>query len=179
MPNLLLQILVTPVLASLLIFLTRRTLGRLAGWIAALALTYTTGLVTLVGVEVYGGKVLVEEYLLIAPGIRLGLMADGLSLPTLGVVCLLCTALAFYSIRYVEHRVKLLYTNESGSVQVSYYARFFYLFLFFPAGFIGTILSTNLVSIYFFLEVLTIALFFLMAYFGYQERVRIAFISLS
>jgi NADH-quinone oxidoreductase subunit M len=179
MPSLLLQILVTPVLASLLIFLTRRTLGRFAGWIAALALTYTTGLVTLVGVEVYGGKMVTAEYLLIAPDIHLGLTADGLSFPTLAVVCLLCTALAFYSIRYVEHRVELLYANESGPIQTSYYARFFYLFLFFPVGFIGTILSTNLVSIYFFLEVLTIALFFLMAYFGYQERVRTAFISLA
>ena len=125
------------------------------------------------------GEVLVEEYFLIAPGIRLGLLADGLSIPTLAVVLLLCTALAFYSIRYIEHRVELLYGDERESTQDRYYVRFFYLLPFFPVGFIGTILSTNLVTLYFFMELLTITLFFLMAYFGYRDRVRVAFISLS
>ena len=175
----LLQILLAPLLAAVVIFLTRETAGRLAGWIAGVALLYTMFLVVLVGFEVYGGVVLVEEYLLIAPGIRLGLLADGLSYPTLAVTVLLCTALAFYSIRYVEHRVEILYNQEPERVRIGHYARFFYLFPFFPVGFIGTILSTNLVSLYFFLEVLTITLFFLMAYFGYLERVRVAFISLS
>ena len=179
MPAVLLQILLAPVLASVLIFVMRRRIGRRAGWIASGALLYTTLLVMLVGREVYGGRVLLEEYLVIAPDIRLGLLADGLSLPTLGVVILLCTALALYSIRYVEHRVEILYCGETDHVRSGHYARFFYLFPFFPVGFIGTILSTNLVSVYFFMEVLTITLFFLMAYFGYLERVRVAFISLS
>ncbi len=179
MPTLLLQILVTPICAAAFIFLTRKKLSHLAGWVAALSLLYTTGLVLAAGAQVYRGSVLYEEYLIIAPDIRLGLLADGLSLPTLAVVILLCTALAFYSIRYVEHRVELLYHAESESVQERYYARFFYLFPFFPAGFIGVILSSNLVSLYFFLEVLTITLFFLMAYFGYLERIRVAFISLA
>ena len=140
---------------------------------------YTTCLVMLAGVQVYRGEVLVEEYWLIAPDIRLGLMADGLSVPTLAVVILLCTALALYSIRYIEHRVEILYGDEPASAQTLHFTRFFYLFPFFPIGFIGTILSTNLVSLYFFMEVLTITLFFLMAYFGYRDRVRIAFMSLS
>lgn len=177
--TLLLQILLTPVVAAVFIFLTRRRLSRLAGWIAALTLLYTTGLVMVVGARVYQVGSVYEEYLLIAPDIRLGLLADGLSFPTLGVVLLLCTALAFYSIRYVEHRVELLYHEETEAAQRGYYARFFYLFPFFPVGFIGVILSSNLVSLYFFLEVLTITLFFLMAYFGYVERIRVAFISLS
>ena len=179
MPAVLLQILLTPVLASAVIFVTRKRPGRGAGWIAALALLYATALTGLAGVEVLGGAVIVEEYLLIAPGISLGLLADGLSLPTLAVVLLLCTALAFYSIRYVEHRVDVLYKGETLQTRTGDYARFFYLFPFFPVGFIGTILSTNLVSLYFFMEVLTIAIFFLMAFFGYRERVRVAFISLS
>jgi len=177
--TLLLQILLTPAVAAVFIFLTRRRLFRLAGWIAALTLLYTTGLVMVVGARVYQVGSVYEEYLLIAPDIRLGLLADGLSFPTLGVVLLLCTALAFYSIRYVEHRVELLYHEETEAAQRGYYARFFYLFPFFPVGFIGVILSSNLVSLYFFLEVLTITLFFLMAYFGYVERIRVAFISLS
>jgi NADH-quinone oxidoreductase subunit M len=178
-PTVLLQILLTPVLASLVIFLTRRRIGQVAGWIAALALFYTTCLAVLVTVEVYRGDLVFEQYLVIAPGIGLQLLADGLSAPTLAVILLLCTALAVYSIRYVEHRIEILYHSESTHAQAGYVTRFFTLLPFFPVGFIGTILSTNLVAVYFFMEVLTIALFFLMAFFGYRERVRVAFVSLS
>ena len=179
MPAILLQILLTPALTSLVIFLTRRRIGHVAGWIAALALFYTTCLAVFVTIEVYRGDVVFEEYLVIAPGISLRLLADGLSAPTLAVILLLCTALAVYSIRYVEHRIEILYHSESTHAQVGYYTRFFTLLPLFPVGFIGTILSTNLVAVYFFMEVLTITLFFLMAFFGYRERVRVAFVSLS
>ena len=179
MPALLLQMVVAPAAAAAVIFATRRTAGRHAGWIAAASLLYTTALALLAGIDVSRGEVLAEEYLLIAPGIRLGLLADGLSLPVLVVVCVLCAALSVYSIRYIEHRVDLLYGAAGEAARGAHFARFFYLFLFFPVGFIGTILSTNLVSLYFFLEVLTITLFFLMAFFGYRERVRVAFVSLA
>ena len=175
----LLQLLLTPALASLLIFLTRRRIGHTAGWIAAFALLYTTCLAVIVTVEVYQGDVVFDEYLVIAPGVGLRLLADGLSAPPLAVTLLLCTALAFYSIRYVEHRIEILYAAESTHTRTGYYTRFFTLLPYFPVGFIGTILSTNLVAVYFFMEVLTLALFFLMAYFGYRERMRVAFVSLS
>lgn len=179
MPGLLLQILLAPLAASLVVFLAGRRIGRGAGWLTAWTLLYTTALALVTVARVAGGTAVVEEYLLIAPGVRLGLMADGLSVTTLAVVMLLCTALAFYSIRYIEHRIEVLYAEDSRERQQTYYARFFYLLPFFPTGFIGTILSANLVSLYFFMEMLTIALFFLMAYFGYRERVRVAFVSLS
>ena len=177
--GLLLHILLAPLAAVVLIVVTRGTRARLAGWITTGVLLYATVLAGRAAVAVAGGEVLVENYLAIAPGIRLGLRADGLSIPTLAVVLLLCTALACYSIRYVEHRVTVLYPNESDAAQARHYARFFALLPFFPIGFIGAILSTNLVSLYFFMEVLTITLFFLMAFFGYRERLRVAFISLS
>lgn len=179
MPGVLLQILVTPMAAAAVVFAARRRVGRRAGWIVAGALLYATGLAAAAAIEVRGGAAIAEEHLRIAPGVRLGLLADGLALPTLVVVCVLCTALAVYSIRYVEHRVEALYGAETEAARAAHQARFFYLFPLFPAGFIGTILSTNLVSLYFFLELLTLALFFLMAYFGYRERVRVAMISLS
>ncbi len=133
MPGVLLQILLTPLVASAVIFSMKRKLGHLAGWVASLAMLYTTALILLAGTEVYGGKTLHEEYLgvLIAPDIRLGLLADGLSWPTLAVVALLCTALSFYSIRYIEHIIELLYSTASESTRLRYYARFFYLFLFY------------------------------------------------
>ena len=179
MEGLLLQTLLAPLAGGVLSFLARGTRGRLAGWIAAGAMLWTTVVVALVGVAVHGGRAPRESYLDIAPGIRLGLLADGLSYPTLAVVTLLCAALTCYSIRYVERRVSVLYGAEPEAVRARHYARFFYLLPLFPVGFAGTILSTNLVSLYFFLEVLTVALFFLMAGFGYRDRVRIAFISLA
>ena len=97
----------------------------------------------------------------------------------IAVVMLLCAALAIYSIRYIERRIENLYADEDQLGRERHYVRFFYLMPLFPVGFIGTILSTNLIPLYFFMEVLTVALFFLMAYFGYRERVRIAFISLA
>lgn len=179
MPGLLLQILLAPALTAALVVAARRRGGRTAGWIAAWGLVGTSVLVGLAAVEVAGQGAVREEYFAIAPGVSLGLLADGLSLPVLAVVVLLCTALATYSIRYVERRVGKLYGDRPADVQQAYYRRFFALFPFFPLGFIGTILSTNLVSLYFFMEVLTITLFFLMAFFGYRERVRIAFMSLA
>ena len=91
----------------------------------------------------------------------------------------MCAALATYSMRYIEHRIEILYADEDQLGRERHYVRFFYLLPLFPVGFIGTILSTNLIPLYFFMEVLTVSLFFLMAYFGYRERVRIAFISLA
>jgi NADH:ubiquinone oxidoreductase subunit 5 (subunit L)/multisubunit Na+/H+ antiporter MnhA subunit len=108
-PYLLLQIIGVPVLASLFIFLTRNRWGRKAGWIAGGSLVYTTVLLCLAGLKVYEGQKVVEEYLLISPGIRLGLLADGLSLPVALIMNLLCAVLAFFSIYYVEHRIEIIY----------------------------------------------------------------------
>ena len=175
----LLQILLIPAAASLVVALTRRRLPQAAGWITGLALLYTTGLAGTVTLDVSRGAPIREDYLVISPGIELQLLADGLSAPTLSIVLLLCTGLAFYSIHYIEHRIAVLYAAADPDAQAAHYSRFFALLPFFPLGFIGTILSTNLVAVYFFMEVLTITLFFLMAYFGYRERVRVAMVSLS
>ena len=177
--SVLLQLLLTPALASLLILLTRRRIGHAAGWIVAGSLLYTTCLAVFVTVEISRRGVVFDESLVLAPGVGLRLLADGLSAPPLAVILLLCTALAFYSIRYVEHRIEVLYAAETAATRAGYYTRFFTLLPYFPVGFIGVLMRTNLVAVYFFLEVLTIALFFLMAYFGYRERVRIAFVSLA
>lgn len=177
-PHILLQVIVVPVIASTLIFLTRFKMGRKAGWIAAGSLVYTTVLLCIVGLRVYQGTRIYEEYLLIAPGIRLDLSADGLSLPVALIMNMLCMVLAFYSIRYVDHRIEVLYGEGDERTWLSYYSSFFYLFLYFPVGFVGVALVTNLLAMYFFLEVMTITLYFIMAYFGYIERVRVALMCL-
>ncbi len=176
--NILLQVIIIPVITSVILFLGRFRLGKKAGWVTAASLVYTTFLLCYVGLKVSQGVVLKEEYFLIAPGIKLDLLADGLSLPVALIANLLCTALAFFSIHYVDHRIEVLYPEAKGKAWSSYYVRFFYLFLYFPIGFAGVSLVTNLLPLYFFMEVLTITLYFLMAYFGYIERQKIAFMCL-
>ncbi len=175
----LLQIVFIPALTSLFLFLFRHALGKKAGWIATLSLIYTTLLLTLTGFRIYqGSHRIYEEYLLISPNITLGLMADGLSISVALISNILCLALSLFSIKYIDYRIGSIYQNVEAKREISYYSRFYYLFLYFPMGFMGVSFSTNLIGMYFFLEVLTITLFFLMAYFGYIERVKIAMMCL-
>lgn len=176
--HLLLQSIGIPVLASLFIFLTRFRLGKMAGWIAGLSLVYTTAILGLAGLRVYEGGRVFEEYFLISPGIRLGLLADGLSLPIALIMNLICAALAFYSIHYIEHRIEIIYGEVEERRWLGYYTRYYSLYLLFPVGFVGIALASNIIAMYFFLELLTIILYFLMAYFGYIERVKVALMCL-
>ena len=56
--GLLLQILLAPLVAVVLIVLTRRTRARLAGWIATSVLLYTTALAGRAAAAVAGGEVM-------------------------------------------------------------------------------------------------------------------------
>jgi NADH-quinone oxidoreductase subunit M len=175
----LLQIVFVPALASLIVFLGRNRFGRAAGWIAAASLGYTTLLLLAAAYRIHQGTLQIhEQYLLIAPDISLGLMADGLSISVALISNILCLVLCVFSIRYIDYRIQAVYESAGPHRQISYYSRFFYLFLFFPMGFMGVSFSGNLIAMYFFLESLTITLYFLMAYFGYQKRVKIAMMCL-
>jgi NADH-quinone oxidoreductase subunit M len=169
--HILLQILIAPVIASIFIFLTRHKIGKKAGWIAGGILLYTTVLLCIAGLRVYQGEVIVEKYLL-GPDVSLNLLVDGLSLPIALIINIICVVLAFYSIHYVEHRIELIYGEVDERTWLIYYTRFFILYLFFPTGFMGVSFATNLMSIYFFLELLTIIpLYFIMAQFGYSDYI--------
>ncbi len=143
--------------------------GRRAGWITIGALCYTTILLLLTGFQVYGHSSVIERYP-IGPDVSLNLLADGLSLPVALIVNIICLALAFYSLPYVDHRVELIYQSDDRRIHGLYSKRFFFLYLFFPTGFMGVAFSTNLMSMYLFLELLTIIpLYFIMAQFGYSD----------
>ena len=180
-PHILLQIVVVPVIASLFIFLTRPKMGEKAGWIAAITLLYTTALLCIAGIRVYRGEIIYEEYP-IGPKVRFDLLADGLSLPMALIINLCCVVLAFYSMHYVEHRIEAIYGRVNKRTWLLYYTRFFVLFLFFSTGFMGISFATNLIAMYFFMEILTvIPLYFIMAQFGYSdfmERFKVALMCL-
>jgi len=178
MPSILLQIIFVPALAALLILVFRFQLGLKAGWVAVLGLVYTTILLLTALFHVHNGAPIVESYQIIKnPDISITLIADGLSVAVALICNLLCLALGTYSIKYVYHRIEVLYPETIGNKgEFSWYSCFFYLFLFFPVGFMGVSFASDLVLMYFFLEILTLFLFFLMAYFGYYERVWVAII---
>lgn len=177
MPHLLLQIVVAPILGSMFIFLTRPKIGEKAGWIAAITLLYTTALLCVAGIRVYRGEIIYEKYP-IGPKVSFDLFADGLSLPVALIINFCCIVLAFYSIHYVEHRIEAIYGKVDKRTWLLYYTRFFFLFLFFSTGFMGISFATNLIVVYFFMEILTIIpLYFIMAQFGYSdfmERFKVA-----
>jgi NADH-quinone oxidoreductase subunit M len=180
-PHILLQIVIVPIVASLFIFLTRSKIGEKAGWVATIALLYTTALLCFAGIRVSQGEIIYEEYP-IGPKVRFDLLADGLSLPVALIINLCCVVLAFYSMHYVEHRIEGIYGKVDHRTWLVYNTRFFFLFLFFPTGFMGISFATNLVVMYFFMEILTvIPLYFIMAQFGYSdfmERFKVALMCL-
>jgi NADH-quinone oxidoreductase subunit M len=180
-PHILLQIVVMPVVAALVIFLTRYKLGRKAGWIAAITLLYTSVLLCIAGSRVYQGDIIYEQYP-VAPIVNFNLWADGLSIPVALIMNLCCVVLAFYSIHYVDHRIEVIYGDVDERTWLVYYTRFFFLFPLFATGFMGIAFSTNLIAMYFFMELLTIIpLYFIMAQFGYSdfiERYKVALLCL-
>jgi len=172
MPYLLLQIVGLPLVAAVVTGFTRNVRkSHLPGWITITTLVYTTLLLGFAGIRVCGGEVLLEQYF-IGPEVSLNLLADGLSLPMALIINLICLALAVYSLHYVEHRIELIYGQCSPRVYNLYFRRFFLLYLFFPTGFMGVAFATNLLSVYFFMELLTIIpLYFIMAQFGYSDYI--------
>jgi formate hydrogenlyase subunit 3/multisubunit Na+/H+ antiporter MnhD subunit len=172
-PYILLQTMLVPVIAALVILLTRRKIGRRAGWIPIMALLYTTALLFIAGISVYQGTVIREEYVW-GPYVTFGLLADGLSLPVALIINIICTALSFYSLHYVEHRLEVIYEDEDEKTRLAYYTTYFWLYLLFPISFLGICFATNLIMIYLFIELLVIPLYFIMSYFGYVERFRVA-----
>ncbi len=169
----LLQIVTLPLVASLAMLLVRPAKNRQPAWIAIAAVAYTTVLLVLVGIRVSAGEVILEQYP-IGPHFSFNLSGDGLSLPVGMIINMVCLALAFYSILYVEHRIVLIYKGKiDDTTHGIYYRRFFLLYLYFPAGFLGVCLPTPLPSM-----VISswscdhpVPLYFIMAQFGYSDYI--------
>ncbi|MBT8356347.1 MAG: NADH-quinone oxidoreductase subunit M, partial [Deltaproteobacteria bacterium] len=169
--HLLLQTVFVPIIAAFLILLLRTKKGFHAGWITIISLIYTSILLCIAGMNIYQGGSVFEGYA-IGPNVGLNLLADGLSLPIALIINIICVVLAFYSLHYVDHRIELIYPHADERTYALYYKRFFFLYLFFPCGFMGVAFSTNLISMYVFLELLTIIpLYFIMAQFGYSDYI--------
>ncbi|MGP8056349.1 MAG: complex I subunit 4 family protein [Nitrososphaerales archaeon] len=171
-PYALLQTIILPLVAAGAVYPLSRRLGKNVGWVAFAVLLYTTLLLFSTGVGLYFGGAPVSESYKWAPsiGLTFGFFADGLSLPVALVMSLVCTATSVYSMPYMKHRLEDMYGEERKSQYGLYYVNF----LLLTVGLVGLSLSTNLIELYMFLELLLIPSFFLMSLFGYVDRERIA-----
>lgn len=156
-----LQILVLPLLFVFVTYFAGLKWGAKAGWLAFIPLAYSTGLTLLAGW--LGG---VQEFYSWSPIGLFGLNADGLSVPILFTISLLCTLMSIYSIPYMHHII-----GEDKKQFGLYYA----LLLLYSVGMMGAVLATNLIEFYLFFELMLIPSYFLIAKWGYGDRDRISF----
>jgi NADH-quinone oxidoreductase subunit M len=156
-----LQILLVPLVFVLVTYFAGRRCGVKVGWLAFLSLAYSTLLTLLIGLR--GGLV---EYYDWRPIGLFGLDADGLSIPILFTVSLLCTLISIYSMSYMAH----LIGDDKAAFGV-----YFALLLLYSVGMMGAVLSTNLIEFYLFFELMLIPSYFLIAKWGSGDRDRISF----
>ncbi len=189
-------------LAPVAYVLSRKAGVNAATWLSFGALAVSTGLLLIPAIGIYNGsqEAYVESYKWGQFG-DFGLRLDGLSLPFALIIYILCTVLALYSKPYMVHKVMedlpghgkgghgphsapgtsdnpgtvsqttVVDTKQHVNNQMGLY---FSLYLAFSMGMLGTVLATNLIEFYVFFELMLVPSFFLIAFYGYGARRRIA-----
>jgi len=150
-----------PLLVAPVVWVLSPRLRARVGWIAAIPLTISTLIAILSASQ---GNV-VEAFRWEPIG-YFGFRADGLSIPIVFTVSLLCSVISVYSMPYMTHRLG----KESKE-----YGLYFALYLLYSTGMIGAVLATNLIEFYLFFELMLIPSYFLIARWGYGDRDRISF----
>ena len=175
LPYLLLLSVLLPILGALVCFLVSSKLGKHVGWIAFGFLFLATVLLLLFGSDAWNGTPITESYYAPAgASLSFGFLADGLSFPVIILVDLVLAAAAVYSMPYMETRMRSLYGEDRPSRFGLYYLNF----MLVCSGLAGIVLSTNLIEIYLFVELVLIPTFVIISLFGYvnKERVGIVYI---
>lgn len=82
---------------------------------------------------------------------------------------------AVYSLPYMDHRLEEM---AEGGERAPGWRTYYFLYTLFALSMIGTVMSTNLIEFYLFLELTLIPSFLLIAFYGYGDRVKIAILYL-
>jgi len=142
--------------------------------LAFVAMVYATAILVLDEVVLWSGSSIPVESYAWAPtaGLTFGFLADGLSVPVSILVCVVLAASILYSIPYMERRIKAIYGEDRKDMYGLYYLNY----LLLSAGLVGIVLSTNLIELYLFLELVLIPTFAIISFFGYEQKERVAII---
>jgi NADH-quinone oxidoreductase subunit M len=167
-----------PIAAAAVCYLAAGRLGKHVGWIALFSLLFTTAALLVFGAgKVFGGGAIpTENYLWAGAGqasiLTFGFLADNLSLPVVIVMNVVLAATAVYSMPYMEKRIQSLY----GGAKSARFGLYYLNFLLVAAGLAGIALSTNLIELYLFLELVLIPTFVIISFFGYVQKERVGII---
>ena len=196
MEHVLLQAVFLPLLLSpVAYFLGKKSGPNAAAWFTFGLLLYCT---TIMIVPVFSGTY--EEHY---PWTKLfgefGFLLDGLASPFAIIIYVISTVLVLFSKPYMVAKITSQFEErmnrqkqvvgdgsstamiESSSLkgylnhQIGVY---FALFLVMAMGMLGTVLATNLIEFYVFFEVMLIPAFFMLAFWGYEEKRRVALLFL-
>jgi len=170
----LIQAIFVPIILSPIAYVLGKRIGIRIGWFAFIVLLYST--ILLIFSSTLSTDYL-EEYNWDPIG-TFGLRLDGLSLPFAITIYILSTVLAVYSIPYMKHRIEEEIENidedKKSKVFNEKISLYFMYYMMYAAGMLGTVLATNLIQFYIFFEIMLIPSFFLIAQFGYGDRVKIS-----
>ncbi len=171
-PDLLLQTIVVPLFAAAIAYALGNRLGKNVGWIVFASLLYTSALLFLAGIQIYTtGSFPVASYQWAnVASLNFGFLADNLSLPVAIVMNIVVTVSSVYSMPYMKHRLEAMYGEE----RKDQYGLYFLNYSLFSVGLVGVALSTNLIELYLFVELVLIPSFLLIGFFGYIDKERIA-----
>jgi NADH-quinone oxidoreductase subunit M len=99
------------------------------------------------------------------------MLLDGLNGPIAFSIALVTTLVSIYSLPYMRHRFEEMEKENSSKPA---WGTYYMLYVMFAAAMLGTVLSTNLIEFYIFLELTLVPSFLLIAFYGYGQRGRIA-----
>src|SRR5215217_5540432 len=190
-----------PLLLSPVCYILGKRIGiNAVTWFSFGVLAISTVLLFVPAATLHGGQsAYVESYTWSQFG-NFGLRMDGLSLPFTMIIYILCTALALYSKPYMIHKImedvhgRIGGGGSSGSTSTSgpsgqatsivdrsqqqhvqnKMALFVALYLPFSLGMLGAVGETKLIDFFVFFELMLVPSFFLVAFYGYGARLRIA-----
>ncbi|MEM0043757.1 MAG: complex I subunit 5 family protein [Sulfolobales archaeon] len=159
----LLSTILIPLIATFFIALNPSIKGDTASKISFASLLYSLVVYIILAILM---KMPYYEKLYTIPMVgSIAFILDGYNLPFLVGISLVTSLVSLYSYPYMSHRFHEL---ERGS-----WRTYFVNYNLFSVSMLGVALSTNLIEFYIFLEISLITSFFLIALYGYGERIRI------
>lgn len=99
------------------------------------------------------------------------MLLDGLNAPIAFSIGLVTSFVSLYSLPYMKHRFEEM---EHEGEKAPSWGVYYMLYVMFSSAMLGTVLSTNLLEFYLFLELSLLPSFLLIAFYGYGEKSRIA-----